>query len=57
MQYKCEDCKDRGVIELLISAVPCDCRRGVQRSGDRPSWLVSYEDYERYASGEIAAAR
>lgn len=44
--FKCQDCKDRGFVELLTSRIPCRCRR--DEITHKPDWVLAYESYEAY---------
>lgn len=49
MKYQCQDCKDTGVIVLLLTRQPCDCRRATEPSPK----LSPFDGYERYVSGRL----
>lgn len=53
--YKCQDCKDRGFVELFTTRARCRCQ-GRSAGEDKPDWVLAYESYEQYVRSTFDSA-
>lgn len=51
--YRCEECKDRGFIDLFTSRTACICRSPSR--DPKPDWVLAYESYEAYVRSTYAS--